>query len=85
MHVGVQRQRVALEKSEDGDDSTDAIFAVRKYESPTRMMFEEIEKVGILLLVGAIDSSLSEAVSHLLTDGQVDYLRLSFNPDTAGD
>ena len=74
VHVGVERQRRALEQREDGHHAADAVLAVAEDERALRVLLQEVVEVEVLLLQGAVDAGLRQGQGRALLVGQVDDL-----------
>lgn len=80
MHVGMQRERVAVQNDQKSTEPLDAVDAVSEHHCATGILKQEVVQVEVLLILLTMDLRFSQGLHGRLLPGEVEDFRFGLNP-----
>ena len=80
VHVGVQRQRRAVQDDQQAVEPLDAVNAVGEHHGSAGVLQQEVVEVEVLVVLVAVDLGLYQRLHRRFLPGQIDDLRLGLDP-----
>lgn len=80
VHVGMKRQRSAVQDNQQGVQSLDTVYTVGKDHGAARILEQEVIKVEVLVLLLTVDLCLHQGLNSRLLSGEVNDFGFGLDP-----